>query len=694
MKSAKVALMSAACLLALQGAAVAQTPAPAAPVAAAAAAARPAPPSAQDFTRAPALTQVQLSPDGRHLLAVTSPDGIQVVVSVWDTAHLDQRPAVFGASQMRILNARFIKNDRIAVTAIQPYTFGGLFNGHITKQYITDLTGSRFDEILTVSRSGLSEQEQQQAARSTSQIIDSLPNDPQNVLVLDARPGTAGDIVRVNVYTRQAERVERATDRYTSPQTDLQGRVRARQRLDYDNGRVFLAQYIANPDTGALEEHFRWYASDRQPMEIVGFTPDANIVYVRSTRDRDRAAIYEYDIRQRRILEPAFEHRLFEATDVIQSRNDADNGRVLGFSYNAWDGQIYWTDPQLAALQQSINTALQVRTEPYDWTDIASGQRVRVPMPVDYDARIVSWSRDRSIFVIERSGPSRPPEYFILRASDGRLQPLGRSYPNLNLATLGHTRLIQYAARDGLMIPALLTTPDPALFGPGPYPALVIPHGGPWSRDEWGWDSSGWPQYFASRGFAILQPEFRGSQGWGQRLWRAGDGEWGQKMQDDKDDGVRWMISQHIADPQRVAMFGYSYGGYAALVAAIRPNGLYQCAISGAGAGDLATIQRSTSDSRYLREFQRPTIAGLDPLQRAGDVSIPLMIYSGTRDTTVDIEQSRLFAARLRAAGKPFRMLEIPDMGHQFVTWGPNDGATQLNAIDAFLHNECGPGGI
>lgn len=688
MKVFKLALLSAACLSILQTPFAAQAQAPAAP-----AAARPTPPSAAQLTRAPALSQVQLSPDGRHLLAVTSGDGAQITVSVWDTQNLSAAPARFGASQMRILSARFIKNDRIAVTAIQPYTFGGLFNGHITKQYITDLTGSRFDEILEPGRGG-SEAEQQAAARATSGILDTLPNDPQHVLVVDGRPGTAGDIVRVNVYTRQATRVERAGDRFTNPQTDLEGRIRARQRVDYDSGRVYFAQYIAHPDTGALEEHFRWYAADRQPVEIVAFTRDPNIVFVRSTRDRDRAAIFEYDIRARRILEPAFEHRLFEASDVVQSRNDSDNGQVLGFTYGAWNGQTYWLDPTLRQLQQSINEALQVRTEPYQWTDIASGARANIAVPVEYDARIVSWSRDRSMFVIERSGPSRPAEYFILRASGGGLQPLGRAHPQLDTATLGRTQLIQYPARDGLMIPAFLTRPNPEIYGPGPYPALVVPHGGPWARDSWGWDSSGWVQYFAARGYAVLQPQFRGSEGWGQRLWRAGDGEWGQKMQDDKDDGVRWMIEQRIAAPDRVAMHGYSYGGYSAMAAAIRPNGLYQCAIAGAGAGDLAAIQRSTSDNRFQREFQRPTIAGLDPLRQADQASIPILIYSGTRDTTVDIEQSRLFAARLRAANKPHRLLEIPDMGHQYSTWGPGDGATVLNAIDSYLRTECGPGGL
>src|SRR6202012_2690516 len=124
----------------------------------------------------------------------------------------------------------------------------------------------------------------------------------------------------------------------------------------------------------------------------------------------------------------------------------------------------------------------------------------------------------------------------------------------------------------------------------------------------------------------------------GQKLWRAGDGQWGQTMQDDNDDAVKWLIGQKIADPKRVAMFGYSYGGYAALAASIRPNGLYQCTISGARAGGLAEIARGTSDSRFQREFQHPTVKGLDALAHAKEAQIPVFLYHGDRDQTVDVE--------------------------------------------------------
>jgi dipeptidyl aminopeptidase/acylaminoacyl peptidase len=165
-------------------------------------------------------------------------------------------------------------------------------------------------------------------------------------------------------------------------------------------------------------------------------------------------------------------------------------------------------------------------------------------------------------------------------------------------------------------------------------------------------------------------------------------------MQDDKDDGVKWLISQGIADPKRVAMFGYSYGGYAALAASIRPNGLYQCAISGAGAGDLERLSDATSDNRFQREFQHPTIQGLDALQHAKEAKIPVLLYHGDHDDVVDVEQSRHFAAALRSAGKPYRYVEIKDMAHHGDTMTPAMMEEQLDIIDDFLKTGCKPGGL
>ncbi len=651
-----------------------------------------APPPAWYFAASPALDNVRISPDGKHIAALASPDGKTVNVAVWSTDALDKPPVFFGASKMRILALQFIKNDRVAVVAQQLYT-AGVTRTHLIKIFITDLDGAHWTPALPEHTNINSENENYVRDISNPRIVSSLPGDPRHIMVEDRGLDGVGDVYKVDIYAGTSERISRGAERFGQPQVDLKGEIRARQKVDFENGKVYVAQQIKNPDTGAWEEHFRMYAKDRNEIAVVGFSADPNIIYVSSTRGGDKTGIFEYDIRQRKIGEPAFEHKLFEAEDIIQSKAAADRGRVLGFVYGAETFKTYWVDPTLAATAEALNKAMGVKTQAVSWTDPGTGMTAKIATPAGASAQILDFSDDLKYVIVEKSGPNQPPQYSLL--VDGkRLEPLGSSRASVSPDVLGDTQLVEYAARDGLMIPAFLHTPPKSLYGPGPYPAIVLPHGGPWARDEMDWDFSGWTKFLTSRGYVVIQPQFRGSEGWGQKLWRAGDAQWGLKMQDDNDDAAKWLISQKLAAPDRIALFGYSYGGYAAFAAAIRPNGLYQCAIAGAGVAEIKNFQGETFDDRFLREFQRPAIDGLDPLPHAKEVSIPMFIYNGDRDQIVEPSESHHFVAALKSAGKPYKYLEIKDMGHTFNTWTSEDAQTQLVEIEKYLKNDCGPGGL
>jgi dipeptidyl aminopeptidase/acylaminoacyl peptidase len=639
------------------------------------------PPSAQDLTRAPAIQSVSISPDGKHLAALTSPDGEVVDVTVWSTDALGAKPVRVRATHMRFVSVQFLKNDRLLVEAEQPLRFESQPINIINK-YVTDLEGKSFQPLLP-NISGAD-------SLDYAELISALPRDPHNVLVEDR--GGDGDIYKVDVYSMTASRVMKGSEKYFRYQVDLNGELRARQYADFDNGAIFIAQQYRDPATGQWVELFRSYAKNRNNVDIIGFTTDPNVILISSNEGSDKTGIYEYDVKQKKIIEPAFQHKLFDAGRVVTSLGDADFGRPLGFTYQAETTKVYWLDPHYAALAKSIDAALGVTTTPVTWTDPGTGLQSTVAVESGAGVQLISWSYDFKNVVIEKSGPSLPPEYYLL--ANGKLALLGKARPWIDTSTLGDATLVEYKARDGLLIPAFLTLPPKAKFGPGPYPTLIEPHGGPWARDDMEWDPAGWIPYFTSRGYAVLQPQFRGSEGWGDKLWRAGDAEWGLKMQDDNDDAVKWLTGQHIADPKRVAMFGYSYGGYAALAASIRPNGLYQCAISGAGAGDLERFVEATYDNRFGREFQMPTVKGLNPLAHAKEVQIPVLLYHGDRDTTVDPEESRNFAAAARGAGKSVKLVEIKDMGHQYIFMTPDMMHQQLDIIDDFLKTDCKPGGL
>jgi len=652
--------------------------------------AAPTPPTAQDFGREPAIRGVTISPDGKHIAAVVSPDGVNSYVSIWKTEEVGKAPTNISCGpRTQCTSVGFLKNDRISLQTRQTYTSGS-YKGHLFRFFTSDLEGKQF-------RTADGSLDQTQAPRA--RVVATLPKDPQNIMIQVVARGKPGEYVpdgsyyKLNLYTGATRKVFPGSDKFFEEQVDLNGEIRARQSLEHSSGDAYIAQWIRDPKTNQWAEHFRWYAKDREPKEVVGFTSDPNIIYVRTNAGRDKAAIFEYDIAAKKFMEPVFEHKLFDAVDVRLSPAAADYGRLLGFYYAGETYKTYWTDPKLASLAKGLRQALGVKTTPLQWTDIATGEKSRYSTPDGADAEIVDWSDDMRFAVVAMEGPRQPAEYYLL-TDGGKLTLLGKSRPWFDSATLGDARMIQYPARDGMMVPAFLYTPRKEIYGPGPYPTIVVPHGGPWARDTLDWDSSGWTQYFAARGYAVLQPQYRGSEGWGQKLWRAGDNEWGQKMQDDKDDGVKWLIAQGVAAPDRVAMHGYSYGGYSAMAAAARPNGIYQCVVAGAGPSSMTYMRTRTTWSDFQAEFQGSTIDGLSPIENVSKVNVPVFVYHGDRDDNVPIGQSEKFVSALRSAGKDVQWLELKDMGHSYNTWEPGQTEQVLSAVDTFLKTKCGPGGL
>jgi dipeptidyl aminopeptidase/acylaminoacyl peptidase len=293
------------------------------------------------------------------------------------------------------------------------------------------------------------------------------------------------------------------------------------------------------------------------------------------------------------------------------------------------------------------------------------------------------------VFAVDSS--TEPATYYVLR--DNALTVLTKSYPDIDASSLGGAKFVYYKARDGLDIPAFLNTPSVELCGPGPWKTVIHPHGGPWARDALGFDYSMWVPLMTSRCMAVLRPQYRGSDGWGRALWKAGDAEWGQKMQDDKDDGARWLIDQKIASPGHIAMFGFSYGGYASMAAAVRPNGLYKCAIAGAGVSDIDRIWAKYYTNIFFREGQSTTVKGLSPLSKADEIQIPIYVYHGERDQIVPIEQSEWFVSKARSAGKDVTYREFKDYSHG-PAWTRKIMADQLRGIEDYLLKGCGGGGL
>ena len=655
----------------------------------------PQPPTIEQLAAFPQYSSFSLSPDGKHIAALRS-KGEERTIAIWESDAIDTAPTLIGASRMKIQSVQFIKNDRLAVLLWQPYDLriDRPTKSFLSKLMITDLEGKQWHEPLPAPRPR-SDMEKLQQALSNAGVLDVLPNDPHHILVTNNSGINTGDIYRVDLRDFSADRIQMSDEKVGGYITDANGELRARLKSNIDGTGAYVSAEIRNPGSTAWEEHFRSYVKDRNQTRIIGFGTEPNIAFVLSNEGQDKNLIYEYDIASRKRKEILFQHRFFDAGGIITNPyKDAGAafGSILGLQYLGPRGDdIEWTSPTMRAIDAGLRQALAITSEPLELVDPATGQSARVNYPTQRDYRIINFTPDMKTMLLYVGGASSPPQYYLYK--DGEVRLLSSSYADIDPRALGTTRLVYYTARDGLPIPAFLTTPDTELCGAGPWNAVVHPHGGPWARDDMGFDGSMWTPLMASRCMAVLRPQYRGSADWGRKLWMAGDAQWGQKMQDDKDDGARWMMAQNIARPGHIAMFGFSYGGYAAFAATVRPEGIYKCAIAGAGVSDIKRIWSRFYTNAFFRQAQAPTVDGLNPLDHADKIKIPLMVYHGDRDQTVPIEQSEWFVAKAKASGQPVEYHALADYAHG-PAWTRAIMADQLRLIDTYFASGCGGTGL
>jgi dipeptidyl aminopeptidase/acylaminoacyl peptidase len=279
----------------------------------------------------------------------------------------------------------------------------------------------------------------------------------------------------------------------------------------------------------------------------------------------------------------------------------------------------------------------------------------------------------------------QPPRYYLYEKQPDRISYLGGQYPGLENTALAPMQTLEYGARDGRRIPAYLTLP--AAEGDALPPLLVYPHGGPWARDYWGFDN--YVQFFASRGYAVFQPQFRGSTGFSTEHLEAGYGEWGQAIQDDITDGVKWLIAEGLVDPERICIYGASFGGYAAAMGAAKTPSLYRCAIAENAVLDLKRFIRFTRYTAF-GEANRDLLNDPDQVETASpyhlyrQIQIPILIIASDKDTVVPYaEHSKRFYRRLKKRDVDTELVLLEDGEH----WRTNEAheLQKLRSISAFL---------
>lgn len=494
------------------------------------------------------------------------------------------------------------------------------------------------------------------------QIVAAPKTQPDIVYVgLNDRDKAWHDLYRVKISTGERELIRENKDRIAGYVFDVADQLRLAMRVA-DNGNTELLRI----DPQGLTKIYECTVFEN--CAAIRFHKDGKRSYIVTNKgDVDLVGLALLDVQTGKIepVESDPEKRVDFGSALFSEVTD----ELVGTAYVDDKVRVYWRDEERKAAHEFLKT--------------------KYP---DREIAVPSRTKDERLALVALSADTEPGEYVLFDYDTRNITPQFRIRENLPREALASMQSIRYASSDGLQIPAYLTLPK-GVAAKG-LPLLVVPHGGPWARDMWGYNAL--PQFFANRGFAVLQPNFRASTGFGKKFLTAGNGEWGQKMQDDITWGVQHLVKQGIADPKRVAILGGSYGGYATLAGVAFTPDLYAAAVSIVGPSNLITLLNSIPayweagrKQLYSRMADPTTPQGKallekqSPLNSAAKIKTPLLVVQGANDPRVKQAESDQIVVALRDRNFPVEYLVAPDEGHGFAK--PENSLAMFAAAEKFL---------
>ena len=646
--------------------------------------------SIDSFARLPAISSVSMSADGKQLVAIVAKPGSDyrdTALATWDLDNLDKGPVLTpSGDKMKFIAANALKADRVLAISRQEFTgaLAGCGEGQtigstatfVTKTYLTDGKHSGFEEAFTGGgsrRFGISEQtERCLELAGSAALVSTLPLDPKNVIIQRANGLTLrADYFLFDLETGDATLLLRGGQ---STQPGLfhprDGKVLTRNELEPINSTDYEQRIlILNEATGEFELHdaLTTVLHHRYTMDVVGIDDSSGKFYILTDKFSDLVQAWMYDPKSRKFdAEPLVASPDFPISGLVFGSQESNFNQLIGFRISGPMPETVYVEPNMRSIHEGLKQAYPGRS-----------------------VSISDYNDDLSKILFTTVSSDQPLSYHLL-LDRKRVENLGSQRPWIDSNDVGEQRWVTYTARDGMEIPAILDLPAGWSGEDGPLPAVIHPHGGPWARDFMGWDGSGFVPFMTSRGFAVLRPQYRGSAGLGRELWLAGDKEWGKAMQDDKDDGAAWLVEQGIADPDKVLIFGYSYGGFAAAAATVRPNSPYRCAIAGAPVTDLTRLGNTWSENRLQRFLQGRTVSGMDPMENTEKANIPVLLFVGDRDVRTPSWHAKNFYEAVKDR-VPARFVLIPDMPHS-LPWYPRHFTEMFGVMEDFIEKECGIG--
>jgi dipeptidyl aminopeptidase/acylaminoacyl peptidase len=575
----------------------------------------------RDFFKNPVSRGYLLSPDGKTLS----------YLAPWETRmNIFIRPTAGG-------EAKRITSDKDR--DIRDY----FWKGNQFVVYAQDIKGDENFHLFCIDLKTGKVKDLTDFPKVRAELVDDLEDISENeiVMMMNKRNPELFDAYRMNVATGQMKMIAENPGHVDHWVTDHKGRILAATESDGVNATLLTRPNENSPFTKVLSTNFR----ERVTPEF--YTFDNTEIYATSNIGRDKVAIVKIDPATAKETGMIYENPEVDVDGVTFSKKR----KVLTYAeYTTWHEKRKYLDPQTEKMYSTIEQKLP-----------------------GYQVDLVGNDHEEDKFIVAATSDRTPGSRYLFDAKTKELTKLVDVAPWLKEDQLAPMKPIDYQSRDGLTIHGYVTLPlgrDPKNL-----PTVVIPHGGPWERDEWGYDPE--VQFLANRGYAVLQVNFRGSTGYGRKFWEASFKQWGKTMQNDITDGVQWLIKQGIADPKRVAIYGGSYGGYATLAGVTYTPDLYAAAVDYVGVSNLFTFMKTIPP--YWKPFldqmhemvgdpekDKDLFAAMSPALNTDKIKTPLFVAQGAQDPRVNKAESDQIVQSLRKRGVNVEYMVKDNEGHGF----------------------------
>ena len=601
------------------------------------------------------IEDIELSPDGTHLLALKNVEGTTVVMVMELGTDNIFYPVKTDNKQFKFNWVRWGNDNRLLMSL----RFDSrMMNGvKYMQTRLLAVDAKKPSKMITLVKAD--DDADGWVSQFQDNIISMTPDDPDHVLIsVDREMPLHQTVYQANINTGKLKRVKKHSSTVRSWYADKKGNVRVGEH--YDDKKRKYTYKVLDPHTNEWTVAWEYVVFDEPSIDIAGFGHNPNDLFIFADHE-GRQALFKADLSK-----PGYPKEL-----VLSDPNYDVSGRliysaahkeVVGIYYNDGSSKSIFWNKEFKAFQAGLDKVL--------------------PDTTNY---IISMSMDARKYILYTTNSTNPGTYYYGDRDAKSLVPIGSAYPALTEDVLIEKEARKFKARDGLELEGFLTLPKTS--SGKPTATILLPHGGPMSEDGKGFDM--FSTFLANRGYVVFQPNFRGSSGYGHDFMMQAVGGMGLEMQDDLEDSVKYLIDQKIADPKRVCIVGASYGGYAALMGVAKTPELFQCAISFAGLSDLIKMRNNYRNFAFKnvarKQFgeDRDQLKETSPVRLVERIKAPILLIHGKDDTVVPVVQSRDMADALKDEGKTYEYIELEDGTHH-LDYMPDRKQT-FEAMDKFL---------